>query len=137
MPYVKYFFNGDFEAAVAQWEAPELVETCDNQTVLQDVDPPSFFVGNVEGEVEEKLWLTLISEEVRKLQRRVRELLDLPSSSAPLCPLQLASPSFSAKTVSTMLEAAVSHVPDVEVFSSAPPQMFKPVHPKSYFCEIS
>lgn len=45
----------------------EFVGTYDKQKALKAVDPPDFFTGNAEGDVEEKLWFPLMSKEVRKL----------------------------------------------------------------------
>lgn len=67
VPYVKYFFNSGFEAVVAQREAPDFARTYDKQAAPQNINTLSFFVGSVVGQVEEKWWIPLISEEVKKI----------------------------------------------------------------------
>lgn len=88
---------------------------------LQNVDTPLLFSENADGRVEEKWWLPLISEDMRKLQQRVRGLEELIPLDDPSCLVPITSHSLSERTVTTMLELAIPQSSGAKVVSSVPP----------------
>lgn len=91
------------------------------QAALQNDNTPPFFVRKADGQAEEKWWITLIGEEVKKWKQRVRDLEELIPLDDPPCPLQIAFPSISERTVTAIADLVTPQASGIEVASSVSP----------------